>query len=97
MGVVRGRRRRLTRPEKRGERRLATTNLEALTDREEGEEMKAAMPSLSCLTISDPSHSSGELRWSTRPKKDVGRSSDAAVGLTDGSEMQGKRWSLSLG
>ncbi|CAH1431557.1 unnamed protein product [Lactuca virosa] len=43
--------------------------------------MKAARPSLSRLVISDRSHSSGELRWSTRPKKDVGRSSDAAVGL----------------
>ncbi|CAH1446575.1 unnamed protein product [Lactuca virosa] len=81
VAVVRGRRRRLARPGKKGERRLAAANPEALNDREEGEETKAARPSLSRLVISDRSHSSGELRWSTRPKKDVGRSNDAAVGL----------------
>ncbi|CAI9301497.1 unnamed protein product [Lactuca saligna] len=86
LGVVRGRRRRLARPGKRGERRLTAANPEALTNREEGEETKAMMPSLSRLTISDPSHSSGELWWSTRPKKDVRSKGKGGLGPWAGRE-----------
>ncbi|CAI9263952.1 unnamed protein product [Lactuca saligna] len=68
---------------KSGERRLASVNPEDLTDGEEGEETKARL-SLSRPAISDPSHPTGELRWSTRRKKNMGRSSDAAVGLAKG-------------
>ncbi|CAI9259541.1 unnamed protein product [Lactuca saligna] len=96
LGIVRGRRRRLARPRKRGERRIVAANPEALTDRGEGEETKAARPSLSHLAISDPSHLSGELQWSTRPKKDVGRSSDVALRLSDGRGHLA-RWSKASG
>ncbi|CAI9292833.1 unnamed protein product [Lactuca saligna] len=84
--------RRLARLGKRGERRLASVNPEDLTD---GEETKARL-SLFRPEISDPSHPTGELWWSTRAKKNMGRSSDAAVGLAKGSEKRGgkkgSRW-----
>ncbi|CAI9260171.1 unnamed protein product [Lactuca saligna] len=56
---------------------------------EGGEETKAARLSLSRPPIADPSHPSGVLRRSTRPKKDMGRSS--SVMAHDVADNSGER------